>query len=99
MKRNWNIGHHFKIGGFVTINPGVTQNSFVEIFTYTMIGSRTAGKDHINIEKNLIIGVESTEIQDIPENSFAYGKPCILHKANYVNEVNRKETLFLRTYL
>ena len=99
MKRNWNIGHHCKIGGFVTINPGVTLNSFVEICTYTMIGSGAAGKDHINIGKNSIIGVGSIVVQEIPENSFAYEKRCILHKVNYVNELNRKETLLLQTYI
>ena len=82
IKRNCNIGHHCNIGDYVTINPGVTLNGFVKVGSNTMIGAGSVIKDGLTIGKNSIIGSGSNVVKDIPDNSVAYGNPCIVHSSN-----------------
>ncbi|NNE30785.1 MAG: acetyltransferase [Winogradskyella sp.] len=82
IKRNTSIGHHCIIEDFATINPGVTLSSFVKIGRNTMIGSGTTVKNGITIGKNSIIGIGSAVVKDIPDNSIAYGNPCVVHRQN-----------------
>ncbi|WP_298551203.1 acetyltransferase [uncultured Algibacter sp.] len=83
IKRNCSLGHHCEIGDYVTINPGVTLSSFVKVGVNTMIGSGVSVKNDISIGKNCIIGVGSVVVKNIPDNSVAYGNPCVV-KANNV---------------
>lgn len=82
IKRNCNIGHHCNIGDYVTINPGVTLNGFVKVGSNTMIGAGSVIKDGLTIGKNSIIGSGSNVVKNIPDNSVAYGNPCVVHRMN-----------------
>ncbi|MDE3743527.1 acetyltransferase [Maribacter polysaccharolyticus] len=82
IKNQCYIGHHGKIGDFVTINPGVTVNGFVEIGNNTQIGAGAIIRDKIKIGANCIIGMGSNVIKDIPDNSIAFGNPCKVHQKN-----------------
>ncbi|MDW3193276.1 MAG: hypothetical protein R8G66_12970 [Cytophagales bacterium] len=85
IKRNSTIGHHCEIGDYSTINPGVAISGEVIIGKQTMIGTGTVIKDRISVGNNCIIGVGSVVVKDIPDNSIAYGNPCVVHKINKKN--------------
>ena len=82
IKNNCYLGHHGKIGKFVTINPGVTVSGMVEIGNNTIIGAGAVIRDHAKIGDNCTIGMGSSVVKDIPNNSIAYGNPCRIHGEN-----------------
>ena len=82
IKDNCYIGHHGKIGDFVTINPGVTVSGLVEIGNNTIIGAGASIRDKVKIGSNCIIGMGSNVVMDIPDNSVAFGNPCKIHGKN-----------------
>ena len=76
IKNQCYIGHHSKIGDFVTLNPGVMVSGFVKIGNNTLIGSGAIIRDGIEIGSNCLIGMGSNVVANIPDNSVAYGNPC-----------------------
>ncbi len=82
IKNNCYIGHHVKLGNFVTVNPSVTINGLVEIGNNTIIGAGSVVRDKIKIGANCIIGMGSNVVSDIPDNSIAFGNPCKINREN-----------------
>ena len=82
IKNNCYIGHHGKIGDFVTINPGVTISGLVEIGNNTIIGAGAIIRDKVKIGSNCTIGMGSNVVTDIPDDSIAFGNPCKVHGEN-----------------
>ncbi len=82
IKNNCYIGHHVKIGDFVSINPGVTVCGLVEIGNNTIIGAGASIRDKVKIGSNCIIGMGSNVVFDIPDNSIAFGNPCKISGEN-----------------
>lgn len=70
------VEHDNIIENYVNISPRSALMGAVKIQEYTWVGGGTIVKDHIKIGKNCIIGLGSVVLQDIPDNSLAYGSPA-----------------------
>lgn len=76
------VGHHTRLGDYVTVNPGVIISGFVEVGSKTLIGSGAVIRDGIQIGQNCLIGMGSVVVKDIPDHSVAYGNPCKVVSTN-----------------
>ena len=76
------VGHDSHVHKNVQLMNAVVLNGYVTIGEYTMVGAGAIVRNRINIGKNCIIGQGSNVIKDIPDNSLAYGNPCIVQGSN-----------------
>ena len=72
------LDHDSVLGKFSHLAPGVVTGGHVKIGDRTFIGVGTTIRDHVTIGNNVTIGMGSNVIHDIPDNSLAYGNPCVL---------------------
>ena len=70
------VDHECIIGNNCHIAPGVNIAGRVKIGNNSFIGIGTTVKDKIKIGKNCIIGVGSIVLNNIPDDSIAYGIPA-----------------------
>lgn len=82
IKRSASVGHHAKLGDFVSINPGAVLSGFVEIGEGATIGTGASIVHNVKIGKHTLIGAGSVVTKDIPDGVIAYGNPCRVVRKN-----------------
>lgn len=82
INKRCSIYHNTNIGENVTLSPNVTILGDCQIDDDTFIGAGTIIREKVKIGRNCIIGMGSIVIEDIPDNSMAYGNPCRVIKEN-----------------
>lgn len=70
------IEHDCQISSFVHIAPGVVLGGGVRIGDNTHVGINTSVKQQVNIGSNSVIGMGSVVLEDVNNNTLAYGNPC-----------------------
>lgn len=70
------IEHDCMIGEYVHISPGAIICGEVSVEANTHIGAGSVVKQQIRIGQNVMIGMGSIVLNDVPDNSKAYGNPC-----------------------
>lgn len=76
------IDHECCIGDFVHIAPGTTLSGNVSVGDGSWIGVGSCVKQGISIGKNCMIGAGAVVVNDIPDDSVAYGNPCRVIREN-----------------
>ena len=71
-----NIDHDCFLDDYVHISPGVNISGGVKIGLNSWIGVGSSLKQDINIGKKVVIGAGSVVIQNIPDDSIAFGVPA-----------------------
>lgn len=74
------IEHECRIGGFVHLAPGAVLCGNVTIGEGSFVGANSVVKQGVTIGKNVLIGAGSVIINDIPDNSKAWGNPSHIKK-------------------
>jgi len=74
------VDHDCEIGNFSHIAPGVNLCGGVIVGTNTLVGVGSCARPRVRIGSNCTIGAGSVIVSDIPDNSLAYGNPCIVQK-------------------
>jgi UDP-3-O-[3-hydroxymyristoyl] glucosamine N-acyltransferase len=77
---NVTIGHGTKLGKRVKVAPGVVISGSCDIGNDTWIGPNVSIKENITIGANCFIGIGSVVLQDVPDDSIAYGNPAKVRK-------------------
>lgn len=72
------VDHECRIGDYVHIAPGATLSGDVTVGECSWIGVGACVKQGIKIGNNCMIGAGSVVVKNIPDNSTAYGNPCII---------------------
>lgn len=72
------LDHDSTVGKFSHLAPGVVTGGHVKIGNNTFIGLGAMIRDRVKIGNNCTIGMGSVVLKDIPDNSIAYGNPCVL---------------------
>ena len=70
------IEHDCDIGDFVHISPGAVLSGGVKVGELTHIGTGSVVNQQVKIGKGCIIGSGSVIVNDIVDNSKAFGNPC-----------------------
>ena len=70
------IEHDCQIGAFSHIAPGAVLGGEVFVGENSHIGSNASVKQQVHIGSNSIIGMGSVVLNNIEDNSLAYGNPC-----------------------
>lgn len=73
-----NLDHNSSVGNFSHLAPGVVTGGHVTIGDNTFIGLGSMIRDRVKIGNNCTVGMGSVVLKDIPDNSIAYGNPCVL---------------------
>ena len=76
------IHHGSVIEQFVTLSPNVVILGNCHIRQFTFIGAGTIVRENTTIGSNCVIGMGSVVVEDIPDNSVAYGNPCRVIRKN-----------------
>ena len=72
------LDHDSVLGKFSHLAPGVSTGGHVKIGDRTLIGVGTTIRDRVSIGNNCLIGMGSNVLHDVPDNSVAFGNPCVL---------------------
>lgn len=70
------VEHDCRIGDYVHISPGAVLSGGVSVSRHSHIGSNATVRQQISIGSDVIIGVGSVVVKDIPAHTTAYGNPC-----------------------
>lgn len=70
------LEHDSTLGDFCHLCPGVVTGGRVKIGSRTTIGLGAMIRDGVTIGNNVVIGMGSNVLNDIPDNSVAFGNPC-----------------------
>jgi sugar O-acyltransferase (sialic acid O-acetyltransferase NeuD family) len=70
------VDHDCVVGEFCHLAPGVTTGGRVTIGSGTFIGIGACIRDGIGIGTNCVIGMGAVVVQDVPDNTIAYGNPA-----------------------
>ena len=76
------LGHDVIVGDFSSINPGAHIAGKVRIGQEVLIGIGASIRENVIIGNRVIIGAGSVVINDIPDNSIAYGIPAKVMQSN-----------------
>ena len=76
------IDHECLIGDFVHIAPGVILSGDVKVGELSWIGVGACVKQGIRIGHNCLIGAGAVVVDDIPDDSVAFGNPCRVVRRN-----------------
>ena len=76
------LDHDSTLGDFSHLCPGVVTGCHVKIGNRTTVGLGAMIRDHIMIGDNCTIGMGSVVLNDIPDNSTAWGNPARIQNAN-----------------
>ncbi len=79
------IHHDCTIDSYVTIAPNAALMGGVRVHSMSYIGAGAQIRQNVKIGKNCMIGMGSIVVEDIPDNSIAYGVPCKVIKEQTVN--------------
>lgn len=76
------VGHDSHIGCRVRVMNHVTINGHVDVGDDTFIGAASTIRNRIRVGRNCYIGQGSNVVKDMPDNSFGYGNPLRVVRAN-----------------
>ncbi len=82
INKRCSIYHETVIGNNVTLAPNVVILGNCQIGDDTFIAAGVIIREKTKIGKNCIIGMGSVVLEDIPDNSVAYGNPCKIIRKN-----------------
>ena len=76
------VGHNVKIGKYCLICPHVTISGNVIIDNFTVVWTGAQIKQYVKIGNNVVIGMNSAVIRDVPDNVVIVGVPGRVLKNN-----------------
>lgn len=77
------INHDSKVGSYTTLTSGVCLSGNVTIDEGCYVGSNSAIRQDLKIGKHSLIGMGSTVLQDVPNQSIYAGNPAKFIRATY----------------